>query len=117
MVVGLIHDLFVILIAGLIAGAVFKRLGLSMLVGYLIAGAVVGHGGLALVAEGGEEIEYLARAGALLLLFAIGIEFSLEELARLSRFFFVGGRRRWFSLPFRSGWRACCLEFRGSRQS
>ena len=91
MIIELVHNLFIILIAGLIAGVVSKRLGLSTLVGYLLAGAVIGHGGLGLIAEDVEEIEHLARAGALLLLFAIGIEFSLEELARLSRFFFVGG--------------------------
>ena len=91
MIVELVRALFIILAAGLLAGVVSKRLGLSTLVGYVLAGAVIGHGGLGLVAEDIEEIEYLAQAGALLLLFAIGIEFSLEELARLSRFFVVGG--------------------------
>jgi len=91
MTVALVYDLFVILTAGLISGVVSKRLGASMLVGYLLAGAIIGRGGLALVAEDGEEIKYLAHAGALLLLFAIGIEFSVEELVRLSRYFIVGG--------------------------
>ncbi len=91
MIVALVYDLFVILTVGLISGIVCKRLGFSMLVGYLLAGAVVGQGGFGLVAEDAEEIEQLAHAGALLLLFAIGIEFSLEELVRLSRYFFVGG--------------------------
>lgn len=91
MIVELIHDLFIILAAGLISGLVCRRLRLSMLVGYLLAGAAIGHGGLGLIAEDLEDIEYVARAGALLLLFAIGIEFSLEDLARLSRYFFVGG--------------------------
>jgi len=90
-IVELIHDLFIILAAGLISGLVSRRLGLSMLVGYLLAGAAIGHGGLGLIAEDVEEIEHLAHVGVLLLLFAIGIEFSLEELARLRRFFFVGG--------------------------
>jgi len=90
-IVELIYDLFVILAAGLISGLVCRRLRLSMLVGYLLAGAAIGHGGLGLIAEDLEDIEYVARAGALLLLFAIGIEFSLEDLARLSRYFFVGG--------------------------
>ena len=91
MVVTLVYDLFVILTVGLISGIVSKRFGFSMLVGYLLAGTVVGQGGFGLVAEDAEEIEHLAHAGALLLLFAIGIEFSLEELVRLSRYFFVGG--------------------------
>ena len=91
MVATLVHDLLIILAAGLVAGIICKRIGLSMLVGYLLAGAVIGHGGLGLVAEGGSEIEHLAKAGVLLLLFAIGIEFSLEELVKLGRHMFVGG--------------------------
>lgn len=91
MIDALVYDLFVILSVGLISGIVCKRLGFSMLVGYLLAGAVIGQGGFCLVAKDTEGIEHLAHAGALLLLFAIGIEFSLEELVRLSRYFFVGG--------------------------
>jgi len=91
MVVDLVHALLVILGAGFLAGAVAKRLGFSMLVGYLLAGAVIGHGGLGLVGEDFPWIDRLARAGALLLLLAIGIEFSPEELFRLSRYFFLGG--------------------------
>ena len=91
MIVELVRTLFIILAAGWLAGVASKRLGLSTLLGYVLAGAVIGPGGLGLVADDIEEIEYLAKAGALLLLFAIGIEFSLEELARMSRFFVVGG--------------------------
>jgi CPA2 family monovalent cation:H+ antiporter-2 len=91
MIVELAYDLFIILTAGLVSGMVSKRLGFSMLVGYLLAGAVIGQGGLGLIVGNVKEIEHLAHAGAFLLLFAIGIEFSLEELVRLSRYFAVGG--------------------------
>ena len=85
MIVALVYDLFVILAVGLISGIVSKRLGFSMLVGYLLAGAVVGQGGFGLVAEDAQEIEHLAHAGALLLLFAIGISLSFGGGAWLSR--------------------------------
>ncbi len=91
MILGFVYDVFIVLVAGLTFGVAAKRLGFSMLVGYLLAGALIGHGGLGLVAEDAKEIEHLARAGALLLLFAIGIEFSLEELVRLARYFLIGG--------------------------
>jgi len=91
MIAKFIYDLLIILAAGLGAGIICKRLGVSMLIGFLLAGAAIGHGGFGLVAEDGQEIEYLAHVGALLLLFAIGIEFSLEELVRLGRPFFIGG--------------------------
>lgn len=86
-----VADLLVILATGLVSGALCRRWGVSMLVGYLVAGAVIGHGGLQFVSQENHELEYLARAGALLLLFSVGIEFSLGELIRLSRYFFVGG--------------------------
>lgn len=86
-----IIDLMVILAAGLLAGLLCKRLGVSLLVGYLIVGAVIGQGGLQLVTQEHHEIEWVARTGALLLLFSIGMEFSLSELRRLSRYFFLGG--------------------------
>lgn len=87
----LISNLLVVLVAGFLAGLVCKRLGVSLLVGYLVVGGVIGEGGLRLVGRASHELEYLAEAGALLLLFAIGIEFSLGELLRLSRYATIGG--------------------------
>ena len=87
----LVADLLTILIAGFISGALCRRAGMSLLVGYLITGAVIGEGGLGIVSQTSHELEYLARAGALFLLFSVGIEFSMEELIRLSRYLFVGG--------------------------
>jgi len=88
----LVIDLLLILLAGLLAGMVCKRLGISVLVGYLLVGGLIGGGGLGLVASGeNRELQELAEIGALLLLFAIGIEFSLRELMRLSRYMLIGG--------------------------
>ncbi|MEO8498320.1 MAG: cation:proton antiporter, partial [Planctomycetota bacterium] len=87
----LVADLLIVLAAGFLSGALCKRMGVSLLVGYLIVGAMLGEGGLRIMSQESRELEYLARAGALFLLFSIGIEFSLEELQRLSRYFLVGG--------------------------
>lgn len=87
----LIVNLVIILLAGFVAGVVCRKLNVSLIIGYLIVGTVIGAGGLSLITQESREIEYLARAGALFLLFAIGIEFSLEEFVRLSRYFFIGG--------------------------
>ena len=54
-IVAIVYDLFIILTAGWISGVVTKRLGFSMLVGYLLAGAVIGHGALGLVPEDAAE--------------------------------------------------------------
>jgi monovalent cation:H+ antiporter-2, CPA2 family len=87
----LARDLVLILSAGFMAGAICKRLGASLLAGYLVAGAILGKGMLGLLGVETHEFENLAHIGALLLLFAIGIEFTLEEIARMSRFFVLGG--------------------------
>ncbi len=87
----IVSNLLIVLVAGFLAGAICKRWGVSLLVGYLIVGALIGSGALGLVTQENNELEFLARAGALLLLFAVGLEFSLEELVRMRRFFLIGG--------------------------
>jgi CPA2 family monovalent cation:H+ antiporter-2 len=87
----LIYDLLIILAAGLAAGLVCRRLHVSVLVGYLLVGALVGKGCLGWVSDEGHEIEYIAEAGVFLLLFSIGLEFSLSELWQLGRNLVIGG--------------------------
>ncbi len=87
----MIADLLTILTAGLVAGLICKRFGVSLLVGYLLMGVVLGDGILGWVSDDNHEIEYLAEAGVFLLLFAIGLEFSPQELGRLGRHLLVGG--------------------------
>lgn len=86
-----VFEVLTVLAAGLVSGAVCKRFGISMLVGYLLSGAALGLVFSHLVYQRTHELEYLAEVGVLLMLFAIGIEFSLAELVQLSRPFFVGG--------------------------
>jgi monovalent cation:H+ antiporter-2, CPA2 family len=87
----LVFDLLVVLLAGLTAGIICKRFGISVLVGYIVVGAMLGFNGRGLIADEHSQLHYMAEAGALLLLFSIGLEFSLSELIKLSRYFFIGG--------------------------
>ncbi|MHB1034494.1 MAG: cation:proton antiporter domain-containing protein [Pirellulales bacterium] len=89
--VTIITYLLIILAAGFVAGVLCKKIGVSILVGYLVVGALIGHGGLDWVSGENREIERLAEAGVLFLLFSIGLEFTLEELGRLGRYLFLGG--------------------------
>jgi CPA2 family monovalent cation:H+ antiporter-2 len=89
--VPLIRNLLLVLGAGFLSGVLCKRFSVPLLVGYLVIGSVVGSGGLGLVVDQGQELHWLAEMGALLLLFAVGIEFSLDELIHSSRYFLVGG--------------------------
>jgi CPA2 family monovalent cation:H+ antiporter-2 len=59
-------------------------------VGFLLTGILIGPGGLALVKDT-DTIAVLAEIGVIMLLFMIGIEFTLEELKRIQRNFWLGG--------------------------
>ena len=87
----LIYDLLIILASGLLAGLICRRLQISVLVGYLVVGAIIGQGGLAWVIDDKHFIEHIGEAGVFLLLFTIGLEFSLEELASLGKKLLIGG--------------------------
>jgi monovalent cation:H+ antiporter-2, CPA2 family len=84
-------DLLLILSAGLVSALICRRLQVSVLIGYLLVGVVIGKSGLGFVGEAAHEIQHLAEIGVFLLLFSIGLEFSLEELARLGRGLLIGG--------------------------
>jgi CPA2 family monovalent cation:H+ antiporter-2 len=78
-----------LIVAGAAIAYVCARLGLVPIVGFLLAGVLIGPHGLGLVAP--ELVEGAAELGVILLLFTIGIEFSLEKLARIRRLILLGG--------------------------
>src|SRR5262249_10099898 len=59
-------------------------------VGFLVAGVVIGPHALGLVYDQA-TVDSAAEIGVMLLLYTIGIEFSLEKLARIERLIFGGG--------------------------
>src|SRR5690348_4241751 len=77
----LIADLTLVLVAALVGGLVAQRLGQPLIVGYILAGVVVGPftGGFTVAHV--EGIEQLAELGVVLLLFSLGLEVSFRELA------------------------------------
>ncbi|HXU33497.1 MAG TPA: cation:proton antiporter [Thermoanaerobaculia bacterium] len=79
-----------LLVASAIVAYICSRLGITPIVSFLITGALIGPQVLGLV-KNPAIIEGAAEIGVVLLLFTIGIEFSLEELARIQRLIFLGG--------------------------
>lgn len=78
-----IQDLAVILVVAGVVGWICQRIGLSVIVGFLVAGMVVGpHTPITLVADV-ERIDTLAQIGLVFLMFSIGLQLSLKKLRRL----------------------------------
>jgi monovalent cation:H+ antiporter-2, CPA2 family len=75
-------DILVLLTAALLLGTLAERLGQSVLVGYLIAGTLVGPNVLAWISTRAELFQ-IAELGVALLLFAIGLEFAPRRLLSL----------------------------------
>jgi len=86
----LLLELVTILAASILVIVVFHRLKIPAVVGFLITGILLGPGGLGLVRDLG-VINAVAEIGVMMLLFIIGLEFSLERLQRIQRYFWLGG--------------------------
>lgn len=87
----LLGNIVVLLAASLILGGLFARFGQSPLVGYLIAGMMLGGPGSLNVVGSEEEIESIAELGVALLLFSLGLEFSISRLKKLGPRPLIGG--------------------------
>ncbi len=70
--------------AALLGGAIAVRLRQPAVVGYLLAGVAIGPFTPGFAGDV-EQIAILAEIGVVLLLFALGVEFSIEELVRVRR--------------------------------
>ncbi|MEO9004071.1 MAG: cation:proton antiporter, partial [Ginsengibacter sp.] len=81
---GLIQDLALILIAAAITTLLFRRLKQPLVLGYIIAGFLIGpHLSLTPNIAETENIKTLAEMGVIFLLFSLGLEFSFKKLIRV----------------------------------
>ncbi|MGE5173707.1 MAG: cation:proton antiporter [Betaproteobacteria bacterium] len=86
----ILRELIILLAVSLPITYVFHRAKLPALVGFLITGVLIGPYGAAVITET-RVVERLAEVGVVLLLFAVGLEFSIEDILKSGRKFFVGG--------------------------
>jgi CPA2 family monovalent cation:H+ antiporter-2 len=87
----LLTEIVYLLAACLLGGAVFARLKQSPIAGYLLAGMLVGGPGSLQIVQSQAHIEAIAELGVALLLFGLGLEFSVAKLRQLGRAVMVGG--------------------------
>ncbi|HUF39060.1 MAG TPA: cation:proton antiporter [Anaerolineales bacterium] len=77
---GIAADIAIILVGALVGGLVAQRLRQPMILGYIVAGILLGPYTGGVTVSNVHDIELLAEIGVALLLFALGIEFSFKEL-------------------------------------
>ncbi|SFI80346.1 cation:proton antiporter [Planctomicrobium piriforme] len=79
----LLFNIVLLLGACMVAGGLFARFGQSPMLGYLLAGMFLGGPGSIRVIHSEHEIEAIAELGVALLLFSLGLEFSIARLLSL----------------------------------
>ncbi len=105
----LIIDLLIVLATALGGGLLAAALKQPPLLGYILAGVVIGPAGLAGIREV-VQVETLAQFGVTLLLFSLGVEFSLSKLRRVGAIAVGGGL---LQMGLTVGLTACAVSVTG----
>src|SRR3954468_14887844 len=80
---GFLQSLALVLCVAAVTTVVFQRLRQPVVLGYLLAGVIIGpHVPIPLVADP-HVTQELAELGVILLMFSLGLEFSLRKLLRV----------------------------------
>ncbi len=87
---GIATDIILLIVASFGFGLVLQRLGQPLVLGYIAAGVMLGPHTSGLTVSSLHEIELLAEIGVALLLFALGLEFSLKDLRPVRRIALIG---------------------------
>ena len=87
---GIAADIAIILVAALLGGLLAQQLRQPLILGYILAGVLVGPYTGGITVSNPQDIALLAEIGVALLLFALGIEFSLKELTPVRRVAIIG---------------------------
>ena len=86
------YQAFIYLLAAVISVPVAKRLGFGSVLGYLIAGIIIGPFALKLIGKEGEDVMHFAEFGVVMMLFIIGLEMKPNLLWQMRRSIFgMGG--------------------------
>lgn len=85
-----LNELVGLFLAAVVIAYICHRLRLVPIVGFLVAGVIIGPNALSIVPDQ-ELVDVLAEIGVIILLFTIGVEFSFEKLNRIKRAIVFGG--------------------------
>lgn len=90
MEIPLLQDIVILLGLSVVVIFLFQKLKLPTILGFLATGIAFGPYGFGLI-KASHDIEILSEIGVILLLFIIGLEFSLASLAKIKKVVFIGG--------------------------
>ena len=99
MEIPILTDIVIVLSLAVVVILLFQRFRLPTILGFLATGVISGPHGFRLLPDT-HKIEVLAEIGVILLLFIIGMEFSLRNLALIRRTVFLGGAAQVFFTIF-----------------
>ena len=88
--ISLLRDLVVAMVAATIAGIIALRLGLPVIIGYLVCGLLIGPNALGIISDI-SDVSRLADIGVALLMFAVGVSLSFERMRSVGRISIYGG--------------------------
>ncbi len=87
---GIAADIILLVVTAFFCGLLMQRLHQPLILGYILAGVLLGpHTGGFMIKEI-HDIELLAEIGVALLLFALGLEFSYKDLKPVKTIAFIG---------------------------
>ncbi|MFW5748922.1 MAG: cation:proton antiporter [Chloroflexota bacterium] len=87
---GIATDIVIVVVAALIGALIAQRLKQPLILGYILGGVLVGPYTGGITVSDVHDIELLAELGVALLLFALGLEFSLKDLQPVRRVALLG---------------------------
>lgn len=86
----LLNDFLIIIGLSIFVVFLFNKLKLPSIVGFLLTGMIAGPYGLKLIQDA-HSVEQISEIGVILIMFSIGMEFSLKKLLNIKRNIFLGG--------------------------
>lgn len=90
MELSILKDVVIIFAFATVVNYLFTKIRIPTIIGYLLTGIVAGPSLLGII-ESPHEVEFMAEIGIIILMFTIGLEFSLNHLIKIRNIVFFGG--------------------------
>ena len=90
MALDVLKNIVIIFALSTFVNFLFTKIKVPTILGYLLTGVLVGPSLLGLIGSH-DDIEMIAEIGVVMLLFSIGLEFSLNHLLKIRKIVFLGG--------------------------